>query len=175
MRTPNKVIIIFIICILSILGSKETMAQMEAAKKMVMDFDTTVTFNVKRSIVWDLFKDPAKWHEVSNGYILSTELKNDNERNIIFADGTKRSDLITQNEPQNRFIVVKVISPLKSGISSNLFMFTFSAITENSSSMAYRIQIEGKKADKQELLNALKKELYAYIKGINIKLASLSQ
>ena len=151
-------------------------AQMGEAKKMVLDVDTTVMLNASLSKVWKLIKDPAKWNEISNGYITrietSGDLQSTLERNITFADGTTRTDEVTQFTPQYYFIVSKVKSPLPKGISENIYMFSLQAEPGAGTRMKYSIKVDGDAEGKQQLLETLKKDMNAFIHGVQKALES---
>lgn len=145
-------------------------AQMGAAQKMILDVDTTITFNASLQTVWNLVKDPAKWNEISNGYVTKIETSGDLQstlvRNITFADGTTRTDEVTQFMPQYNFIVSRVKNPLPQGITENIYMFSLVANPGGGTQMKYSIKVDGDAAGKQQLLEALKKEMNAFIQGV---------
>jgi hypothetical protein len=115
--------------VLYLLTSVQALAQMEAARKIVYDIDTTVKFNVSVPVLWDAIKEPAKWTDVSNGYIRSITVSGSlpNQIRVVnFADGTTRKDVIAQLQPEHRFIVLKIIDPVSSAIKDNILAFTAS-------------------------------------------------
>ena len=158
--------------------SKQTNAQMGAAQKMTLDVDTAVTFNASLQTVWKLVKDPAKWNEISNGYMTKLETSGDLqstlEMNITFADGTTRVDEVTQFTPQYYFIVNKVKSPLPKGITENIYMFSLVAQQGGGKKMKYSIKVDGAEEGKRQLLEVLKKDMNAFILGIQKVLANRS-
>ena len=155
-------------------------AQMQAAKRITYDVDTTLTFSVKRSVVWDLIKDPAQWDKISNGNILSVKTMGtlggdgkptDLTLEISCADGSKWKEKVIQFQPEFRFIVLQVTDPVPNGVTDNLISFVVNAVTEKSCTMSYRIKVEGSNPGKKELLSHLTNEMRAYIRGISKKIS----
>jgi hypothetical protein len=154
-------------------------AQMQAAKRITFDVDTTLIFNVKRSVVWDLIKDPAQWDKISNGHILSIKTtgtlgdegkSTDLTLDISYADGSKWKEKVTQLQPVYRFIVLQITDPVPAGVTENFFSIVVNAETEKSCSMSYRIKVEGSNPGKNELLSHLTNDMRAFIKGISQRL-----
>ena len=154
-------------------------AQMQAAKRITYDVDTTLIFNAKRSVVWDLIKDPSQWDKISNGNILSIKTNGtlgedgklaDLTLEISCADGSKWKEKVMQFQPVFRFIVLQVTDPVPNGVTDNLISMVVNAETEKSCSMSYRIKVEGSNPGRHELLSHLTNEMRAYIKGIHQKL-----
>jgi hypothetical protein len=170
MKSFKKAITPATVILLLLLNTSFVQAQMQAARKVINDFDTTVTFKVPRSVIWNKFKDPAKWHEVSDGFIVSTEINQVAEktyRSIVFADGTKRKDLFTQIEPVNRMMVATIVEPLPKGITDNYFMISVIADSEHSCRFLFAFKADGDAREKQELVKQMKNECYAYLRGLN--------
>ncbi len=145
-------------------------AQMGAAQKMTFDSDTVVVFSAPLQKVWKLVKDPAKWNELSNGYVAGIEgsgdLQSGWERKITFADGRHRTDEVTQYQPEYNFIVSKVKSPLPKGIQDNIYMLSLQGAPGGGTQMKYSIKVDGEEPGKQQLLEALKKEMEVFIRGV---------
>lgn len=155
-------------------------AQMQAAQRITFDVDTTLIFNVKRSVVWDLIKNPAQWDKISNGNILSIKtigtLESDGKSSdmtleISCANGSKWKEKVLQFQPEYRFIVLQVTDPVPSGVTNNFISIVVNAETEKSCTMSYRIKVEGSNQGKKELLSHLTNEMHAYLDGISKKLA----
>ena len=163
---------IFFIGILFMFYTNFTQAQMSAAQKVNYTFDTSVTFQVKRSIVWNLFKSTSSWDRFSNQFIISIKkIKSieDSVREIKFANGVVRVDSFTQYDPINRFMVLTSLYPANTSISHNFIAITINAIDENTCQLLYCIKLEGntKSIEYKKTLEHLKKELYEYLKGIH--------
>jgi len=144
-------------------------AQMEAAKKIDWDFDTTVKFNKPVPVLWDAIKDPAKWATISNGYITSIDVKGETQhlkREITFADGSKRKDEVTQYQPEYKFIVLKLVDPVPASITENTLAFAASTVGEGVSSLHIFFRADGDEAQKTILINALRKEVANYMEGL---------
>jgi hypothetical protein len=161
-------------------------AQMQTpmpAKKVTLDVDTSVVFNVKRSVVWNLVKDPSQWNlflgkEVtafnSTGVIgEGPEHPTTMEIKMTFADGVERMLKVAQFTPQYRLIVLKVLNPVQAGITDNFFLITVDSETETSCKAAFRMKVDGPEPAKSELLSRLKREMRAFIGGIAEKTGSL--
>lgn len=155
-------------------------AQMQAAQKINYAVDTTFIFNVKRSVVWDLIKDPAQWDKISNGNIMSVKTMGtlggdgkptDLTLEISCADGSKWKEKVIQFQPEFRFIVLQVMDPVPNGVTENHISIVVNSETEKSCSMSYRIKVEGSNPGKKELLSHLTNEMRAYIRGISKKIA----
>ncbi|NML23910.1 hypothetical protein HHL16_23720 [Pseudoflavitalea sp. G-6-1-2] len=145
-------------------------AQMGEAQKITFDKDTTVNFNVSVDAVWKLVKDPAKWNELSNGHISSISTKGSLEtallRTISFADGTTRTDEVSQFMPEYKFIVNRVVAPLPKGVTENIYMFSLVNEEGKGTQMKYSIKVDGSEPGKQQLLAALIKEMDAFLRGV---------
>lgn len=143
--------------------------QMEAAQKITWDYDTTVTFKKSVPVLWDVIKDPAQWAAISNGYITSINVKGETvgqKRELTFADGTKRKDVVVQYQPEYKFIVLKITDPVPSGVKDNTFAVTASTEGEGVSSLHFMLRAEGDEQQKSPMINALKKETIQYIEGL---------
>lgn len=152
-----------------LLVSVQSMAQMEAARKITYDIDTTVKFKVPVPVLWDAIKEPAKWADISNGYIKSISVIGDlpqQSRVVSFADGTERKDIVAQYQPEYRFIVFKISEPLSPAIKDNMFAFTAASEGKGLSSLHIMVKAEGDEKEKAALLNSLKKEIDGYIDGL---------
>ena len=163
---------IFYIGILFMFYTNFTQAQMNLAQKVNNTFDTAVNFQVKRSIIWNLFKSTSSWDKFSNHFIISIkkiESIPDSVREIKFANGVERVDSFIQYDPINRFLVFTSLYPANTSISKNVILITIVAIDENSCQLQYRIRLDGntQSNDYKKTLEHLKKELYEYLKGIH--------
>jgi hypothetical protein len=154
---------------IALIFSIQSKAQMEAARKIQYDADTLAKFNVPVSVLWDAIKEPAKWADISNGYIKSITVSEDlvgKNRMVHFADGTERKDMIAQYQPEYKFIVLKVYEPLPSEIKDNTMAFTAATDGKGFASLHVFIKVDGAEAEKIKMLDMLKKEAYAYIEGL---------
>lgn len=143
--------------------------QMEAAQKITWDFDTTVVFQKPVPILWNAIKDPAQWAAISNGYITSINAKGETanlKREIIFADGTKRKDEITQYQPEYKFIVLKIIDPVPASVTNNTLAFSAATEGEGVSSLHIFFRADGDEAQKAVLISAVRKEVVNYLEGL---------
>lgn len=153
------------------LAGQNATAQMGAAKTMQFDIDTVVVFKAKVDTVWKLVKDPARWNEISNGFITKIETKGDLQtgllKTVTFADGRVREDIVKQFQPEHRFIVFEAKSPLPAGVKDNVALLTLKVDPGVGTQMVYKIMVNGSAAGKQELLVAMRDEMRAMIAGMN--------
>jgi len=166
LKTHSKMNWLVFICLMA---SVPSMAQMEPARRITYDIDTTVKFNVSVSVLWDAIKQPAKWADISNGYIKSISVIGDlpqQSRVVTFADGTQRKDIVTQYQPEYRFIVFKITDPISPAIKDNILGFTVATEGKGVSSLHIMTKVEGVEKEKRILLNSLKKEMDEYISGL---------
>lgn len=165
-------VLIFFACLLTVNG----FSQMGAAQKITYDIDSTTLFNIKRDNVWDLLKEPGKWNEISNGHIARVETKKvgyNTKMTLVFPDSSRRTDMVTQFQPEYCFIVIQVKDPVPAGVTESYYTVVVNAVTENSCSVAYRIRAEGDAQGKAQLLRELKAEMIAILSGLKSKLGAL--
>jgi hypothetical protein len=165
-RMKHKYLLAIFFCVISCSCS---FAQMEAARKISWDYDTTVIFNKPVPVLWNTIKDPAQWAAISNGYIASIDVKGEAQylkREITFADGSKRKDEVTQYQPEYKFIVLKIIDPVPASIKDNTFAFTAATEGEGISSLHVFFRADGDKTDKMILINRLRMEVANYMEGL---------
>lgn len=160
---------IIALLVLIVTGS-QAKAQMGAAQTMVYDSDTIISFNAPLDKVWNLIKDPSKWNELSNGKITSITTKGNLSttlhRKMTFADGSTRTDEVSQFMVEQHFIVNKVLGPLPNGITDNMYLFSVKHDPGKGSQMFYGIKVEGDAEGRKALLATLKKEMDDFIAGI---------
>lgn len=157
------------LAIFCLLISFQSTAQMKAAKGITFDIDTTVKFNVSVSVLWDTLKEPSKWAGFSNGHIQFITVSGNlpgQSRVLYFSDGTERKDIVTQHQPEHRFIVIRVTDPLSPGIRENILTYTCVSEGKGLSRLDMRIKVEGDENEKIALLNVLRNEMYGYIGGL---------
>lgn len=143
--------------------------QMEAAKKVSWDFDTTVIFQKSVPVLWNAIKDPAQWASISNGYISSINVKGETaklKREVIFADGSKRKDEVTQYQPEYKFIVLTITDPVPASVTNNTLAFAAATEGEGVSSLHIFFRADGDEAQKAVLIAALRKEVANYMEGL---------
>ena len=146
-------------------------AQMEAAQKIKLDIDTGVVFKTTVSSLWDVIKDPAGWASFSNGYVQSitpTGEAANQRRTFVFADGTERTDVITQYQPEYKMIVFKVSGPLEPSVKECSVFFVVRTPEEpGTAELHIGAVIHGSKTDKEKMLPKLKKEMSNYLQGMS--------
>jgi hypothetical protein len=171
-------IIVSIFVLLALCGiMNQAKAQMEAARKVSLDVDTTVQFNVKRSVVWNLVKDPAQWDKLFAGNLKSFKTQGTMETspgnppsmtlNIVFNNGAVRNEQLRQIQPEYRFIVMEAINPIPEGITDNNLGITVNVVSENACSLKYFMTVNGPQKAKNELVDQLSKEMRLFLKGLS--------
>ena len=151
-------------------------AQMQPAHKVTLYIDTTNGLPVKRSVVWNLVKDPANWNKFLGESVTSfatTGVTGDGsaeptmEIKMRFIGGPERKLKVKQFQPEYRFILLKVSDPIPAGITENFIGITVDVETESSCKLAYRVKVDGPAQAKEELLAQLKTEKKIFLEGIN--------
>jgi hypothetical protein len=163
--------LILFTCIIPVKG----FSQIEEAKKISWDIDSTTSFKASRDNVWDLLKDLSKWNEISDGYIARVDVKKvgyNMKMTLVFADSSRRTDMVTQYQPEYRFIVIEAKEPLPAGVTENTFTVVVNALTENSCTVKFGIRAEGDEVGRTQLLKELKREMVAILSGLNKKLSA---
>ncbi|QEC42481.1 hypothetical protein [Pseudobacter ginsenosidimutans] len=149
-------------------------AQMTAAQKFHWDADTAAVFSVKSLPVWDLIKETGKWNEISNGYVQSVTVMGDhpNQTRVVkFADGKERKDLVAQYQPEYKMIVLKLAAPLPAGIKEGVMAFYVTNKEAGGSELRITIVVKGEDVPKAALVEELKQEAAAYLKGVSARVS----
>lgn len=155
---------------LLLLYSIQGYGQLAAAQKITYNLDTSVIFPVKRSIIWNLFKNTSSWDKFSNHFIKSiknTTSSQDSSRQVFFENGFIREDNFTQLDIINRMMVFKSNYHTNS-IKENFIVIYVEAIEENKCKLNYKIKLEGNKNSNEykKIFELLKNEFNAYTIGI---------
>ena len=158
-------------CTLLLLYSIQSYGQMEVAQKITYNLDKSVIFPVKRSIIWNLFKNTSSWDKFSNDFIKSiknTSSTQDSSRQIIFENGFIREDFFTQFDMINRMMVFKSNYHTNS-IKENFIVIFVEALDENKCKLNYKIKLEGNTNSNEykKIMELLQNEFNAYTIGIN--------
>jgi hypothetical protein len=162
-----------IILLLALLTGTQVKAQMPAAQKINWDVDTAAAFSVRSMPVWDIIKATDKWNEISNGFIKTVTVTGEhpNQTRVVkFADGRERKDMVVQFQPEHKMIVLKLADPLPAGIQESIMAFYVINKEAGGSELKITVIVKGEKAAKAKLVEELKNEAAAYLKGIADKL-----
>lgn len=163
-----------IFLLLMLLSGTELKAQMGAAQKIVWDADTAAVFSVKSAAVWDLIKETGKWNEFSNGLVTAVTVTGDHPgqtRLLKFSDGKERRDIVGQFQPEYKMIVLRLADPLPAGIQEGTIAWYAKNLDAGGSELRITIIVKGGAKEKEKLLEELKKEAAAYLKGLSDKLS----
>lgn len=145
-------------------------AQMAAAQKVQWDLEKQFDVPVERDAVWRLLKDYSLVSKLSNGFVQSIVEKDDIMpilRETTYKDGTKRENLLTQLEEQNRFLVFKIKeSSLPEGVTFAETAIFLKEKENNHCEIIWRGQARGSKDAKAKYLEFMKAEADQYEIGI---------
>jgi hypothetical protein len=120
----------FILSILLLTGlsAVTAKAQMEAAQKIKYDVTKDATISMPQDEAWDILNKAELLQKASNGYataIIVTDANFPVEREVTFADGTKRKETIKQLDKQYKFMVIQLgTESLPKGVKEQKFVFS---------------------------------------------------
>ena len=158
---------------------------MQEAKKVPIDIDSTLILNVKRSAAWELLKDLKNWDKIYGSAIATFDVQGDTgdretaklpdlEMTVVFADKTVRKYKLTQFQPEDRFIVLKVVEPEQQGINESYIGLVLNVDTETSCKFKFFARVDGPEPSKTSLVNQMKKEMRIFIGSFQKKLQSVN-
>lgn len=164
----NKKIVFFIL-VLSLIVTKTVEAQMATATKIVWDVKISADLNASKGDVWRVITDYDKLPKYSNQYVKSIKKIGEGtaeSREVVFTNGNKRSETIEQKDYVNKFMVIRINKEsLPEGVKyAEIAIFTKDIDDENSN-ISWLAKVEGKKLQKQKLMDELEVEFKSYIKG----------
>lgn len=164
-----KKVTVLLSLILMVITIKIGEAQMPAAKKVVWDAEVKVNVKASKGDVWQILNDNKKLQYYSNGYVKSIKSLDQelvDSREVVFANGNKRSETITQTDHLHKFMVIVINkASLPKGVKyAQIAIFTKDIDGENTS-ISWYAMVNGKKLRKQQLVEQLKAEFNAYAKG----------
>lgn len=157
--------------LLVFLGIGKSNAQIAAAQRVSWNIDRVIQVPVSRDSVWTLLKDYSLVSKLSNGYVQSI-VHEDNIMPILrettFKDGTKREELLSQLEDQNRLIVFKIKeSSLPAGVSAAQIAIFTKVLDDNVCEITWRGLVKGSKEAEAKYVEVLKNEIEQYTLGFN--------
>lgn len=144
-------------------------AQMAAAKKVEWSVTVELDVPIERDSLWSLMKDYTLVSKLSEGYINSIVNKDDIQpilREVTFADGSKREELLKQVDEQHRFLAFDYKdTSLPKGVKSAQFAFFTKELDNSNSRVSWLVRVEGDKDAKDALIKRLNIEMQSYKAG----------
>lgn len=171
----KKIIVLFSVMMGLVCSS--TYAQMAAAKKVEWSVNVELNVPIERDSLWSLMKDYTLINKLSDGFI-SSLVEKDNImpilREVTFADGSKREELLKQVDEQHRFLSFDYKdSSLPKGITSVMLAFFTKELDDSNSKISWLVRVEGDKETKDALVKKLDLEMQNYKAGyskyLNVK------
>lgn len=161
-----KVIALILFAFLAVDTSK---AQMAAAQKVEWSVSVELDVPIERDSLWSLLKDYTLVNKLSEGYITSIVNKDNIQpilREVSFADGSKREELLKQVDEQHRFLAFDYKdTSLPKGIKDVMFAYFTKELDDSNSRVSWLVRIEGDKEAKDALIKRLNIEMQSYKAG----------
>lgn len=161
------------------LASSSVYAQMAAAVRITPTVEAKLEVSVERDSLWSLMIDHSMVSQLSDGYILSIENKDNIApilREVKLKNGTTREELLTQFETQHRFYVSKFKdSSLPKGVKSAQIAVFARERKEGGAEIVWDVIINGDKEAKELLRQQMEAEVQAYKAGFAKYLNAKSQ
>ncbi|MDR2284375.1 MAG: hypothetical protein LBE37_14245 [Sphingobacterium sp.] len=155
--------------VLTFLGLSSSNAQMAAAVRITPTVEDKLEVSVERDSLWSLMIDYSMVSQLSEGYVVSIENKDDIApilREVKLKNGSIREELLTQFEQQNRFYVSRFKdSSLPKGVKSVQIAVFAREKKEGGSQIVWDVLIEGDKEAKESLKQQMTAEVQAYKAG----------
>ncbi|WP_316838851.1 SRPBCC family protein [Pedobacter gandavensis] len=163
--------IILSLLLLTGLSTIKANAQMEAAQKVVYDVNKEATINMPQMQVWAYLNQPEHLLKASNGYATSIKIVDPAfpvAREVVFADGSKRTETINQLEQEHKFMVIQLGTEyLPKGVSEAEIVI-FTREKGNQCLVNWRAKIKGKGEGKKALIEKLTAEFNSYAAGFEL-------
>jgi len=146
-------------------------AQMAEAQQSIWDISEEAKVNTTQYAVWNYLNDAKMLKQLSNGYVKSVSIIEDNTPpsiKVLFTKGNNRSGKIVQSDVVNKFMVIKINKEsLPKGVKEGEIAIFTKSEGKNKSSINWKAKIVGNKQGKQILFNQLKAEFEAYKIGFS--------
>ncbi|NQX39362.1 hypothetical protein SAMN05421820_102264 [Pedobacter steynii] len=164
----KKMMIWAFFLILGVSGGSGAYAQMAAATPIKWDLNKEVSFNMEQYRAWEILNSVDLLKIAANGYVSSIKVSDPAfpvGRDIVFSDGTKRSESITQLEHQHKFmnIAINKASLPKGVTSAEITIFTKSK--GDKTNIQWGAVVKGNEEGKKAMISQLTAEFDAYIAG----------
>lgn len=163
--------IILSLLLLTGLSAIKANAQMEAAQKINYEVNKEATINMPQDQVWEILNQPELLKKASNGYATSIKITDPTfpvVREVIFADGSKRTETVKQLEQEHKFMVIQVGNDyLPKGVTeAEIVIFTRNKDTQ--CLINWRAKIKGNNEGKKALVEKLTAEFNSYATGFDL-------
>lgn len=162
--------ILLSILLLTAFSAIKVNAQMAAAQKVHYDLSKDAVINMPQDEVWDMLNNAELLQKASNGYVTSIIVTDPNfpvEREITFANGTKRKETIKQLDKQYKFMVIQLgTESLPRGI-KEAEVCIFTKNKDTSCDVNWKARIKGNAEDKKALMEQLTAEFDNYVIGFD--------
>lgn len=160
--------IVLSLLLLTGLSAITAKAQMEAAQKVTYDLNKDATISMPQDQAWEILNGADLLQKASNGYVTAitiTDARFPVEREVTFADGTKRKETIKQVDKQYKFMVIQLGTEwLPKGVKeAEICIFTKDKDTK--SEINWKAQIKGNAEGKKALMEKLTAEFDSYAIG----------
>lgn len=147
------------------------MAQMGAAQKVVPEYLHETRIKNNPPAIWETIRDLPKVKDYSNGMITEVNIRTEGGsqfRDLVFADGRKRTDEIEQVHDTYKFFVFHIAAPLTPGVSKAIVTALVESHPEikGTSVVRWSIIMEGDKSAKKALTESLTAEIANYEAGL---------
>ncbi|MBV7533986.1 hypothetical protein [Chitinophaga sp. sic0106] len=157
--------------LLLICCSMAAMAQIQAAQKIIPEYLHESQIKSTPVKIWRTIRDLPKAKEYSNGMIKEIDIRTVGQvsyRDLVFADGTKRTDEIEQVHDQYKFFVFNIQDPLPKGVSKAIITALVESRPDNDDVAVVRwsIIMEGDKSARKPLVESLTAEIANYEAGL---------
>lgn len=151
--------------------SGTAIAQMEAAQKVTPEYLHETRINNHPPDIWQVIRDLPKVKDYSNGMITEVNIRTERGtqyRDLVFADGRKRTDEIEQVQETYKFFVFQISSPLPAGVTKAIITALVESIpgSKGTSVVRWSIIMDGEKAAKKALTDSLTAEIANYEAGL---------
>jgi hypothetical protein len=160
--------IILSILLLTGLSVVTAKAQMEAAQKITYDVNKDATINMPQDQVWEILNQAELLQKASNGYVTAIFVTDANfpvEREVTFADGTKRKETIKQVDKQYKFMVIQLgTESLPKGI-KEAEICIFTKDKDAKCEINWKAKIKGNTEGQKALMDKLTAEFESYALG----------
>ncbi|RAJ80171.1 hypothetical protein CLV59_105279 [Chitinophaga dinghuensis] len=162
----KKLLTLLLICC-----STAVMAQMQAAQRVIPDYTHETQLKSTPVKVWRIIRDLPQVKEYSNGTIKEVTIRNVGEtryRDLVFADGHKRTDEIEQVHEQYKFFVFHILEPLPAGVTKAIVTALVESSPNNDDVAVIRwsMIMEGDKSARKALVESLSAEIASYEAGL---------
>lgn len=152
------------------LSATKASAQMGAAQKITYDINKEAIVNMPQDQVWEILNQPELLQKASNGYVTSITVKDANfpvVREVLFTDGSKRTETIKQLEKQYKFMVIQIDNAyLPKGVSEGEIV-VFTKDKDAKCELLWKAKIKGSDEGKKALMEKLNAEFDAYAIGFD--------